>query len=61
MKLSKEQEKALLDVYQSAKEKNEFVETSKAQLKAHRKAKRDAYLQNKHIIDEVFYHEMAHA
>lgn len=61
MKLTAEQKNALLDVYRTAKEQDKFIETSKAHIKDHRQNKRSAYLKNKHIIDEVFYSEMAHA
>ncbi|OOF78171.1 hypothetical protein BKG96_06670 [Rodentibacter caecimuris] len=61
MKLTTEQEKQLLEVYKTAKEKNSFVETSKADIQQRAKLKRTAYLHNKRIIDEVFYGEMANA
>ncbi|HHE3606342.1 TPA: hypothetical protein ACPDW5_002211 [Pasteurella multocida] len=61
MKLTKAQKEELLAVYLKAKEGNTLIPTSKQAIKARANQKRAAFVQNKKIIDEVFYSEMASA
>lgn len=58
-KLSLAQEQQILDTLTKAQKCGSLIETDREQIIALRKRKQSAYLANKKIIDQVFYHEMA--
>lgn len=61
MKLTVEQEKELLARYHTAKQQGSLIKVSRVSIREHANQKRAAFVQNKKIIDEVFYDEMANA
>lgn len=61
MQLTVEQKNALLARYLEAKQQNTLIETSREAIRERANQKRATYRQNKKIIDEVFYDEVASA